>query len=145
MTLAEVRKTVVAVLGAIMSIVPQVLATGAGLIPASVAMWLTVIAAVATSVLVYLVPNAPKDPLAKVQASVDALGPVVEMIRDRVQRDVVEKLGHLIPGPVPTSRFGPIQVFPGGHGGGGGGGGAARQRPDDPDGPDPFIVTPLRR
>lgn len=92
MTFAEVRKAVVAVLGAVTTIIPQVLASGAGLIPQQVATWLTVIAAVATAVLVYLVPNTPKTPLQKTQASIDALGPLVEVIRERVRREVNARL-----------------------------------------------------
>lgn len=92
MNLSELRKAVVAVLGAITAILPQVLATGAGILPQSVATWLTVIASTATAILVYLVPNAPKDPAAKLQASLDALGPVADIIRDRVQREVDKRL-----------------------------------------------------
>lgn len=112
MNLSELRKAVVAVLGAITAIVPQILATAAGILPQSAATWLTVIASTATAILVYLVPNAPKDPAAKMQASLDALGPVADMIRERVQREVAKRLppGEVHPtlltsGTAPEAHF----------------------------------------
>jgi hypothetical protein len=92
MTFAEARKAVIAVLGGITSIIPQVLASFGGIIPTEVASWLTIIAAVATAVLVYLVPNAPADPLAKVRTSIDALGPVFDVIRQNVRDEVAARL-----------------------------------------------------
>lgn len=119
MTLSEVRKGVVAVLGAVTTIIPQVLATGAGLIPQQVATWLTVIAAVATATLVYLVPNSPKDTLTKVRTSVEALGPLVEVIQERVRREVNARL------PQTTKDLYKPEPTP------------------DPQQSDPFVVKPI--
>jgi len=91
MELAEIRKGVIAVLGAVVAVVPQVLSSPmAGVIPASVAAYLTIVASVATAVLVYLVPNST--PAQKVQASIDALGPVAEAIRQRVSDEIAARL-----------------------------------------------------
>ncbi|OQQ28691.1 hypothetical protein A4U94_01195 [Prescottella equi] len=127
MNLSEFRKAIVAVLGAITAIVPQVLATGAGVIPQTVAMWLTVIASTATAILVYLLPNSPKDPAAKVRASLDALGPVAEMIRERVQREVAKRL--------PPGEVHPTLLASGG---------TAPEAHSDSDA-DPLVVPPLGR
>lgn len=90
MELAEIRKGVIAVLGAVVAVVPQVLSSPmAGVIPASVAAYLTIVASVATAVLVYLVPNST--PAQKVQASIDALGPVAEAIRQRVSDEIAAR------------------------------------------------------
>lgn len=92
MTFAEIRKAVIAILGGITSVVPQVLASLGGIIPVNVASWLTIIAATATAILVYLVPNAPADPLSKVRTSIDALGPVFDVIRQRVREEVAARV-----------------------------------------------------
>lgn len=108
MTFAEARKAVIAVLGGITSVIPQVLASLGGIIPTEVASWLTIIAAVATAILVYMVPNAPADPLAKVRTSIDALGPVFDVIRQRV-RDEVEAR---VPQAWTTGAAGGSATFP---------------------------------
>lgn len=127
MNLSEFRKAIVAVLGAITAIVPQVLATGAGVIPQTAAMWLTVIASTATAILVYLLPNASKDPAAKVRASLDALGPVAELIRERVQREIDKRLPQ---GQVRTTPLASGAAVPEAH--------------SDSDA-DPLVVPPLGR
>lgn len=92
MELAEIRKGVIAVLGALVAVIPQVLSSLAGVIPANVASYLTIIASVATAALVYLVPNSPSNALEKLSATADALGPMFEMVRGQVQREVAARL-----------------------------------------------------
>lgn len=127
MTLAEVRKAVIAILGGITSIVPQVLASLGGIIPANVASWLTIIAATATAILVYLVPNAPADPLAKVRTSIDALNPVFDVIRERVREEVAARVPQpRVSAPV-EAKVRPPEIRP------------------DPVSSDPFVVRPLEQ
>lgn len=78
MTLAEVRKFVVAVCGAIAGTVPQVLATFSGVISPVVASWATIVAIFATAILVYLVPNGPSDRLSRLRAAAIALRPAFD-------------------------------------------------------------------
>ncbi|USC16234.1 hypothetical protein [Rhodococcus sp. 11-3] len=92
MTFAEIRKFAVAALTAVAAIIPQVLGTLAGVIPDNVASALTIIAVTAGAILVWLVPNAPQDPVAKVRSSIDKLGPLLEVIQDRVRREVSARL-----------------------------------------------------
>lgn len=75
MTFAEVRKFVVAVLGAIVGTVPQILAEFADVIPQSVATWATIVVGFATAILVYLIPNGAADPLTRLRAAAVALAP----------------------------------------------------------------------
>ncbi|CCW14593.1 hypothetical protein [Rhodococcus aetherivorans] len=121
MTFAEVRKFAVAALTAVAAIIPQVLGTLAGVIPENVASALTVVAVTAGAILVWLVPNAPQDPVAKVRSSVEKLGPLLEVIQDRVRREVNMRL------PQTTADIYQPEARP------------------DPPAPDPFVVPPAGR
>src|SRR5690606_28080548 len=92
MTFAEARKFIVAVLSAVAAIIPQLLSSLGGVLSPNVASVLTVIAATAGALLVYLVPNAPADPLTRVRASAEKLGPVWDLIQARVQQEVAARV-----------------------------------------------------
>lgn len=92
MTFAEARKFIVAALSAVAAIIPQLLSSLGGVLSPNVASVLTVIAATAGALLVYLVPNAPADPLTKVRASIDKLGPLWDLINTRVQQEVSARI-----------------------------------------------------
>lgn len=55
---SQIRKFVVAVLGAVVLILTQILTTGADVIPASWGAWISTVVAVATAAGVYLARNA---------------------------------------------------------------------------------------
>lgn len=135
MTFAEVRKFAVAALTAVAAIIPQVLGTLAGVIPENVASALTIVAVTAGAILVWLVPNAQQDPVAKVRSSIDKLGPLLEVIQDRVRREVNARL------PLPRVD---VNI-----GGGGDGGqstfGTPIIHPDPQPANDPFVVPPPGR
>lgn len=80
MTLAEVRKFIVAVLGAIVGMVPQLMAEFGGMLPQSWATGATILVGFATAVLVYLVPNGG-DPFSRLRAAAVALTPAWAAIR----------------------------------------------------------------
>lgn len=92
MTFAEARKFVVAALSAVAAIIPQLLSSLGDVLPQSVASVLTVIAVTAGALLVYLVPNAPADPVTKVRQSVEKLGPLWSMIEARVNQEIAARL-----------------------------------------------------
>ncbi|WP_343466344.1 hypothetical protein AAI421_14415 [Rhodococcus aetherivorans] len=142
MTFAEIRKGVIAVLGAIVAVVPQVLASLAGVIPAHLASWLTIIASVCTAVLVYLVPNEKRNVTETVQYSVQGLEPALEQLRQRVLRESAEAwqpaldiLRNRIPGSGESTRFGDY-LTP-----------KTARTPDSESqpAPDPFVVPPVGR
>lgn len=127
MTLAEARKFVVAALSAVAAIIPQLLSSLGGVLSPNVASVLTVIAALAGALLVYLIPNAPADPLTKVRVSVEKLGPLWDLIQTRVQQEVAARV------PSGTSRPVPARVR------------EPEVTPDPPVPDDPFAVPPLGR
>ena len=129
MTLSEIRKGVIAVLGAIVAVVPQVLSSLAGVIPVEAASWLTVTASVATAVLVYLVPNEKRTVVETVQSSVQALEPAVEQIGKRIRERVEEEIAARLPvSPRVQAHAREPEV-----------------QPDPKTLADPFVVPPLGR
>lgn len=96
MTLAEVRKTAAAVLGGIASVIPQVLATGAGIIPEGWAFVLTTIGLFATAVAVYLLPNAPADPKAKAEKVLAQLEPLLPAFQEMLYKRVSPQTGAVL-------------------------------------------------
>jgi len=92
MTFAEARKFAVAALSAVAAIIPQLLSSLGDMLPQNVASVLTVIAVTAGALLVYLVPNAPADPLTKVRMSVEKLSPLWSMIETRVNQEIAARL-----------------------------------------------------
>ncbi|MGJ5667808.1 hypothetical protein QLG13_08055 [Rhodococcus aetherivorans] len=122
MTFAEIRKFAVAALTAVAAIIPQVLGTLAGVIPENVASALTIVAVTAGAILVWLVPNAPQDPAAKVRSSAEKLGPLFEVIQDRVRREVNARLPQAAT-DAPVSEI----VY------------------ESQSAPDPFVVPPVGR
>ena len=101
MELAEIRKGLVAVLGAVVTIVPQVLLTFGGLIPADAAAGLSILAVVATAALVYLVPN--KVPLVdKTASAIEILRPAVDEIEQRLTRAAVASVSTNYPEETPA-------------------------------------------
>lgn len=135
MTFAEIRKFAVAALTAVAAIIPQVLGTLAGVIPENVASALTIVAVTAGAILVWLVPNAPQDPAAKVRSSIDKLGPLLEVIQDRVRREVNMRLPQTtadISHP-PANRTGPSLPW------------TTFRDPESQPEPDPFVVPPPGR
>ena len=56
---SQIRKALVAVLGAVVMILTQVLASTTGVLPASWAAWITTVAATCTAAGVFLAKNAP--------------------------------------------------------------------------------------
>ncbi|MGU3587181.1 hypothetical protein ACLBYD_29030 [Rhodococcus sp. C26F] len=143
MTLAEIRKGLIAVLGAIVAVVPQVLASLAGVIPTELASWLTITASIATAVLVYLVPNEKREMLQTVQTTVTAPEPAIEQIKERLLRESKAALERA------SREFRPatsVRIVPGGAGGGGGATSFGIPVPTpDPEPPtDPFVVNPAK-
>lgn len=85
MELAEIRKGLIAALGAVVVVIPQVLTLAGGLLPEDAASGLSITAAVATAALVYLVPN-QKSFADQTVTAVDALSPVIDDLQKRVRR-----------------------------------------------------------
>lgn len=134
MTFAEIRKFAVAAVGALGVILTQLLATTDGLLPEGWFQTLSIASAVLAAIGVYLVPNS-QDPVAKVQSSIDKLGPLLDVIQDRVRREVNARL------PLPRVD---VNI-----GGGAGGGqstfGTPIVHPDPRPVNDPFVVPPPGR
>jgi len=145
MELSEIRKGVIAVLGAVVAVVPQVLSSLAGVIPANVASYLTIVASVATAALVYLVPNST--PVQKVQATFEALRPAFDEFKREIRQDVDVRLR--VPSIEETFRRERDRLekeaksFVSGRSGGGSGAVAEVSHVEPPEGP--FTVRGLGR
>lgn len=102
MKISEVRKTIAAIVGGVATLIPQILASGVGLIPQSWVPWLTLITIAATTLSVYLVPNEKKTPMQRIEDSWDALEPHIPILRQWLQEEL---RGRISPPVVSRARL----------------------------------------
>lgn len=134
MTFAEIRKFAVAAVGALGVILTQLLATTDGLLPEGWFQTLSIASAVLAAIGVYLVPNS-QGPVAKVRSSIDKLGPLLEVIEERVRREVNSRLPQTAADLYQSQVNRTDQSLPRT---------ASRDQESQPE-PDPFVVPPVGR